>query len=87
MIVRYAVVGAGWISQIAFMPGVDLTGNSKMTAIVTGNPSQVSAMRFSDADILALNTLAWWNWPVSHIESARPALLAGSVERLKAFAP
>ena len=38
MTVRYAVVGAGWISQIAFMPGVDLTGNSKMTAIVTGNP-------------------------------------------------
>lgn len=37
MTVRYAVVGAGWISQIAFMPGVDLTENSKMTAIVTGN--------------------------------------------------
>lgn len=35
--VRYAVVGAGWISQIAFMPGVPNTGNSKMTAIVSGN--------------------------------------------------
>lgn len=37
MKIRYAVVGTGWISQIAFMPGVDLTGNSKMTAIVSGN--------------------------------------------------
>ena len=35
--VRYAVVGAGWISQEAFMPSVDQTGNSEMTAIVTGN--------------------------------------------------
>jgi len=37
MTVRYAVVGAGWISQIAFLPGVDLTGNSKTTALVSGN--------------------------------------------------
>ncbi len=37
MKIRYAVVGTGWISQIAFMPGVDPTGNSKMTAIVSGN--------------------------------------------------
>ena len=35
--IRYAVVGSGWISQIAFMPGVPQTGNSEMTAIVTGN--------------------------------------------------
>jgi predicted dehydrogenase len=35
--IRYAVVGAGWISQEAFMPGVAQTGNSEMVAIVTGN--------------------------------------------------
>jgi predicted dehydrogenase len=35
--VRYAIVGAGWISQEAFMPAVEQTGNSEMTAIVTGN--------------------------------------------------
>ena len=37
MTVRYAVVGAGWISQIAFMPGTFQTGNSRMTAIVSGS--------------------------------------------------
>ena len=36
--IRYAVVGAGWISQIAFLPGAALTGNSTTTAIVSGNP-------------------------------------------------
>ena len=36
--IRYAVVGAGWISQEAFMPAVALTGNSWMQAIVSGSP-------------------------------------------------
>lgn len=35
--VRYAVVGAGWIAQEDFMPGVKHTGNSVMTALVTGD--------------------------------------------------
>ncbi|WP_420325242.1 Gfo/Idh/MocA family protein [Mameliella sp.] len=35
--VRYAVVGVGWISQIAFLPAVAQTGNSEVTAIVSGS--------------------------------------------------
>lgn len=35
--VRYAVVGVGWISQAAFMPGVEHTGNSEMVALVSGH--------------------------------------------------
>ncbi len=42
--VRYAVVGAGWISQAAFMPGVAQTGNSVMTAVVTGDPAKAEAL-------------------------------------------
>lgn len=42
--VRYAVVGAGWISQIAFMPSVAQTGNSEMTAIVTGNADKAAQL-------------------------------------------
>ena len=38
--VRYAVVGAGWIAQEDFMPGVEHTGNSVMTALVTGEPEK-----------------------------------------------
>ena len=35
--VRYAVVGLGWISQAAFLPGVEHTGNSEVVALVTGH--------------------------------------------------
>jgi predicted dehydrogenase len=35
--VTYAVIGAGWISQEAFMPAVKAAGNSQMLAIVSGS--------------------------------------------------
>ena len=44
--IRYAVVGAGWISQEAFMPAVALTGNSLMQAIVSGSPE--AARKFAE---------------------------------------
>ena len=34
---KYAVVGAGWISQEAFLPGVGQSTNSRVAAIVTGD--------------------------------------------------
>jgi predicted dehydrogenase len=34
--IRYAVVGNGWISQEAFLPGVNQTGNSEVVALVSG---------------------------------------------------
>lgn len=42
--IRYAVVGAGWISQIAFMPSVAQTKNSEMTAIVTGSADKAQQL-------------------------------------------
>lgn len=42
--VRYAVVGAGWISQAAFMPGVAHTGNSAMTAVITGDQKKAEGL-------------------------------------------
>jgi hypothetical protein len=42
--VRYAVVGAGWISQGDFMLGVEHTGNSVITALVTGDPAKAKAL-------------------------------------------
>ena len=35
--VRYAAVGIGWITQAAFLPGVEHTGNSEVVALVTGH--------------------------------------------------
>lgn len=42
--IRYVVVGGGWISQAAFMPGVAQTGNSELTALVTGDPEKAKEL-------------------------------------------
>ena len=42
--VRYAVVGLGWISQAAFMPGVEHTGNSEMVALVTSHEEKAEKL-------------------------------------------
>ncbi len=89
--VRYAVVGAGWISQAAFMPGVDHTGNSEMTALVTSDSDKAEALgrRYGiqrlyhyDAWQAAIDSggfdavyIATPNW--RHREFAVPALEAG----------
>jgi predicted dehydrogenase len=40
--VRYAVVGLGWISQAAMLPGVEHTGNSEVVAFVTGDEEKAA---------------------------------------------
>ena len=42
--IRYAVVGAGWISQGAFMPGVGQTTNSELAAVVTSDPGKIEGL-------------------------------------------
>jgi predicted dehydrogenase len=44
--VRIAVIGAGWISQEAFLPAVRQTGNAEVTAIVSGSVEK--AKRLAD---------------------------------------
>jgi len=42
--IKYAVVGAGWISQQAFLPGVGQSANSKVVAIVTGDSDKAARL-------------------------------------------
>ncbi len=42
--VRIAVIGAGWISQEAFLPAVKQTGNAVVTAIVSGNAEKAKQL-------------------------------------------
>ncbi|MCP3380080.1 MULTISPECIES: Gfo/Idh/MocA family protein [unclassified Bradyrhizobium] len=44
MMIKYAVVGAGAISQQAFLPGVGQSANSKVTAIVTGHRDKAAQL-------------------------------------------
>src|SRR5438445_36168 len=46
LMINYAVVGAGWISQQAFLPGVVQSGDSRVAAIVTG--ARAKAARLAD---------------------------------------
>jgi predicted dehydrogenase len=89
--IRYAIVGLGSISQEAMMPGVEHTGNSVMTALVTSDPNKATKLAehygientLSYDDFPALLTsgkidaiyLATPNW--RHAEFAVPALEAG----------
>ena len=42
--VRYAIVGAGDIAQEDMMPGVDHTGNSVITSLVTSDPKKAQEL-------------------------------------------
>ena len=42
--INYAVVGAGWISQIAFLPGAAQSGNSRVVGIVSGDRPKASQL-------------------------------------------
>ncbi len=42
--VRYGIVGVGDIAQEALMPGVEHTGNSEITALVTGDPKKAQEL-------------------------------------------
>ena len=89
--IRYAIVGLGDIAQEDMMPGVDHTGNSRMTALVSSDPKKLSELG-EKYDITALYSyeqfpeaiasgtfdaiyLATPNW--RHAEFVIPALKAG----------
>lgn len=42
--VRYAVLGAGWIAQEDFFPGIGHTGNSEITGIITGDEEKAAIL-------------------------------------------
>lgn len=56
-------------------------------AIVAGNPARVVRVRFGTDEVARLLELAWWDWPVTVIQAALPALEAGDVAALAEHAP
>lgn len=88
--IRYGVVGGGSISQGAFMPGVGQTSNSKLTALVTGDPDKadrlaalygIKAYRYEDYDKLLksgeIDAVYVATPNFRHLEFVLPALNAG----------
>lgn len=85
-----------WIGyEAVIMPGVKI-GNGAIIgacavvtkdvpayAVVGGNPAKLIRKRFDDATVVALQTLAWWDWPVEKITEALPAITGGTIDALK----
>jgi predicted dehydrogenase len=57
LMINYAVVGAGWISQQAFLPGVGQSGNSRVAAIVTADRAKAARL----ADFYGIDTLVGYD--------------------------
>jgi virginiamycin A acetyltransferase len=85
-----------WLGYEALiMPGIKIgngaivaaqsvvTGDVPAYAIVGGNPAKVIRKRFDEATIVALQTLAWWDWPVEKITRVLPAIVGADIEALK----
>jgi virginiamycin A acetyltransferase len=85
-----------WIGYEALlMPGVKI-GNGAIVAsrsvvvsdvpayaVVGGNPAKLIKSRFSPEGVAALETLAWWNWPLEKISANLDAIVAGDVAELQ----
>lgn len=84
-----------WIGYDAvIMPGVHI-GNGAIIAsrsvvtrdvdaysIVGGNPAEIIKSRYSEHDILRLEQLAWWDWPIKKITKNLPIIASGTVKQL-----
>ena len=84
-----------WIGyQAMIMPGVKIgngaiistrsvvTSDVPPYAVVGGNPARVIKKRFTDDIILALEKLAWWDWPVEQITRKLTAITSANIKAL-----
>lgn len=86
-----------WIGYDALiMPGVKV-GNGAIIAaravlvnevpayaIVGGNPARPIKQRFPPKTVAALESIAWWNWPIEKITKHLHLIVSGDIEALKA---
>ena len=57
-------------------------------AIVAGVPAKIVRYRFDPATIEALESIAWWDWPIERIKEAAPMLMSSDMEAfLRQYGP
>ncbi len=52
-------------------------------AVVGGNPARVLKERFSAEDVEALESIAWWNWPIEKITRNLEHIVSADIDALK----
>ncbi|MGL5656827.1 MAG: CatB-related O-acetyltransferase [Fusobacteriaceae bacterium] len=87
-----------WIGTEAFiMPGLKI-GNGAIIAsravvtkdvppysLVGGNPAKIIKLRYDEKDILILQEIGWWDWPVDKINEGLNFIQDGDVKGLYEF--
>jgi acetyltransferase-like isoleucine patch superfamily enzyme len=79
--------GARVLSGVTIGDGAVIGGYSVVTkdvrpyAIVVGNPAREVRRRFSDEQIDALLSIAWWNWPMGKIIECVAELSDSDIDR------
>lgn len=59
-----------------------VTSDVPAYSVIGGNPARVIKKRFTDENILALEKLAWWDWPVEKITLKLTAIMSADIEAL-----
>ena len=54
-------------------------------SVVAGNPAKVIKKRFSDENIIVLQSLKWWHWSDTKLDAAMPYLLDENISGLNTF--
>jgi acetyltransferase-like isoleucine patch superfamily enzyme len=78
--------GARVLSGVKIGDGAVVGGYAVVTrdvspyTIVAGNPARDVRRRFSDAQIDALQRIAWWDWPMEEIVRCVPELCDGDID-------
>lgn len=78
-----SVIGHGAIIGAAAV----VAGTVPDYAIVVGNPAQVARLRFDAKTITALVDLAWWDWPIDHIQAHEAAICGADIHALRRATP
>ena len=64
-----AVIGAGSV----------VSKDVPAYAIVAGNPAKLVRYRFTEDQIMQLERIAWWDWPIEKIITHVPELMSSSI--------
>jgi virginiamycin A acetyltransferase len=92
-----AIIGNDvWIGYDALiMPGVKIGNGAIISsrsvvvkdapayAVVGGNPARVLKERFSAEEVEALESIAWWNWPIEKITQNLEHIVSADIDALK----
>lgn len=85
-----------WIGYDALiMPGISIGNGACIAArslvtrdvppyaIVGGNPAKLIRMRYSDAEVDTLQSIAWWDWPAEKITEHLELIVGGDIAALQ----